>query len=384
MTTWPSRKLADLAVIVMGQSPPGDTYNADGRGLPFFQGKAEFSDEYPKVQKWCDAPLRIAEPGDVLLSVRAPVGPTNVAREKCCIGRGLAAIRPKTTKLNPRFLRYFFAAFESQIAQQGAGSTFDAIGRSVIENLEFRLPPLAEQERIVRILNEAKALCHLRGQADDQISRTPAALFNAMFPDVHAAVGGWPITTLETICSDIVSGGTPSTDNPDFWNGSIPWISPKDMKSSELFDAIDHVSKSALKATRLKLLPPDAVLIVVRGMILAHSFPVAITRVPATINQDMKALLSNDQVLPDYLYSVLVSKTPNLLSSVSTAGHGTKRLEMKEVFNLPVAIPPKKKQEEFVRRITELRELKAAQSVSRQRLDDLFKSLLQRAFRGEL
>ena len=78
------------------------------------------------------------------------------------------------------------------------------------------------------------------------------------------------------------------------------------MKSAELFGAIDHVSESALKATRLKLLPSNAVLIVVRGMILAHSFPVAITRVPATINQDMKALLPNDQVLPDYLHSVLV------------------------------------------------------------------------------
>ncbi len=134
----------------------------------------------------------------------------------------------------------------------------------------------------------------------------------------------------------------------------------------------------------MKLLPPDAVLIVVRGMILAHSFPVAITRVPATINQDMKALLPNDQVLPDYLHSVLVSKTPNLLAAVSTAGHGTKRLEMQEVFNLPVAIPPRKQQEVFAARIAELRELKAVQAVSRQRLDDLFKSLLQRTFRGEL
>jgi type I restriction enzyme, S subunit len=192
MNVWSMRRLGDLAFVVMGQSPPGATYNTERRGLPFFQGKAEFRDEYPEVEKWCDTPLKVAEAGDVLLSVRAPVGPTNVARERCCIGRGLAAIRPKTAELAPRFLRYFFSAFESQISQQGAGSTFDAIGRSVIENLELPVPPLMEQERIVRILDETQALCRLRFKADEQISYTTAALFEAMFSDTCAAAGEWP------------------------------------------------------------------------------------------------------------------------------------------------------------------------------------------------
>jgi type I restriction enzyme, S subunit len=384
MSKWPTRRLGDVALVVMGQSPPGDTYNTERRGLPFFQGKAEFRDEHPDVEKWCDTPLKLAEAGDVLLSVRAPVGPTNVARERCCIGRGLAAIRPKSPSLAPRFLRYFFSAFESQISQQGAGSTFDAIGRSVIENLELPVPPLIEQERIVRILDDTEALRQLRFQADEQIDRTPAALFEAMFSDVRAVAGKWPVTSLDKLCSAIVSGATPSTENPDFWAGHIPWISPKDMKSSELFDAIDHVSESALKASRLRLLPANTVLIVVRGMILAHSLPVAITRVPATINQDMKALLPSERVLPDYLHWLLISKTPNLLGSVSTAGHGTKRLEMQDLLTLSVAIPPKLRQEEFVMCVAEMRELQAVQTVSRQRLDDLFQSVLRRAFQGKL
>jgi type I restriction enzyme, S subunit len=156
------------------------------------------------------------------------------------------------------------------------------------------------------------------------------------------------------------------------------------MKSTELFDAIDHVSESALRASRLRLLPANTVLIVVRGMILAHTLPVAITRIPATINQDMKALLPTQQVLPDYLHWLLISKTSNLLASVSTAGHGTKRLEMHDLLNLRVAIPPKRIQEKFVTCIAEIRELQKVQSSSRQRLDDLFKSVLQRAFKGEL
>jgi len=86
-------KLQEVAEIIMGQSPPGDTYNETGDGLPFFQGKAEFGETCPTVKKWCNAPKKIAEAGDILMSVRAPVGPTNLASERCCIGRGLAAIR---------------------------------------------------------------------------------------------------------------------------------------------------------------------------------------------------------------------------------------------------------------------------------------------------
>jgi hypothetical protein len=90
------RVLGEVAEIFMGQSPPGSTYNNRGNGLPFFQGKAQFGEVFPVPDKWCSEPLRIAHKGDILVSVRAPVGPTNLAVEKCCIGRGLAAIRSAT------------------------------------------------------------------------------------------------------------------------------------------------------------------------------------------------------------------------------------------------------------------------------------------------
>ena len=90
---WQLKKLGEVCQIIMGQSPPSTTYNKNGIGLPFFQGKAEFTELYPIAEKWCNAPNKIAEPNDILLSVRAPVGTTNIANIKCCIGRGLAAIR---------------------------------------------------------------------------------------------------------------------------------------------------------------------------------------------------------------------------------------------------------------------------------------------------
>ena len=111
---WLTTKLPIVAAINMGQSPPGRTYNTTGSGLPFFQGKAEFGSMYPTVVKWCSAPAKIAEAGDVLMSVRAPVGPTNMARERCCIGRGLAAIRPRVGMRNT-WLLYAFRALEKGI-----------------------------------------------------------------------------------------------------------------------------------------------------------------------------------------------------------------------------------------------------------------------------
>ena len=89
---WVEASLSDIAEITFGQSPPSSTYNEEKQGLPFYQGKLEFGEIYPTPRKWCSVPQKIAEKGDVLISIRAPVGPTNICPERSCIGRGLAAI----------------------------------------------------------------------------------------------------------------------------------------------------------------------------------------------------------------------------------------------------------------------------------------------------
>jgi type I restriction enzyme S subunit len=90
-------ELKDVAEIIAGQSPKSEFYNENGEGVPFFQGKADFGEDYPTVTTWCTKPKKMAKEGDMLFSVRAPVGPTNIAKVDCCIGRGLSAIRPKMT-----------------------------------------------------------------------------------------------------------------------------------------------------------------------------------------------------------------------------------------------------------------------------------------------
>ena len=145
----------------MGQSPPGNTYNDTGDGLPFFQGKTDFGEFYPTPRKWCTSPTRISLPGDILISVRAPVGPTNLTLEKCIIGRGLAAIRP-TEHMLSKYLLYAIRSTEENIASMGTGSTFTAISKTALSKCEIPIPyrddparSLAEQRRIVARLEAA-------------------------------------------------------------------------------------------------------------------------------------------------------------------------------------------------------------------------------------
>ena len=147
---WQIKKLGEVCGIIMGQSPSSDTYNTDGKGFPFFQGKAEFTDLYPITRKWCSNPNKIAESNDILLSVRAPVGSTNIANQKCCIGRGLAAIRYE----NYKYIFYFLRSIEQELDKKGTGTTFRAISGETIRTTEIPLPPLPEQLAIVSKIEE--------------------------------------------------------------------------------------------------------------------------------------------------------------------------------------------------------------------------------------
>jgi type I restriction enzyme S subunit len=113
---WINCVLGDISLIISGQSPESSAYNKNMDGLPFFQGKAEFGEVYPAVRQWCNAPRKIAEKDDILISVRAPAGPTNIANQKCAIGRGLAAIRANKN-ISRQFLFNYLRFVESDIAR---------------------------------------------------------------------------------------------------------------------------------------------------------------------------------------------------------------------------------------------------------------------------
>jgi len=179
---WTKSTLEEVSTIIMGQSPLSEYYNTEGDGLPFFQGKAEFGDFYPEAVKWCSKPGKIAGKDDILISVRAPVGPTNLAPSECCIGRGLAAIRPNGDIPN-KYLLYYLRSIENEIDSYGTGTTFRAISGKILKSLSVPIAPLEQQKRIVAEIEKQfsrldEAVANLR-RVKANLKRYKAAVLKA-------------------------------------------------------------------------------------------------------------------------------------------------------------------------------------------------------------
>jgi type I restriction enzyme S subunit len=135
-------------------------------------------------------------------------------------------------------------------------------------------------------------------------------------------------------------GGTPSKSNAEFWAGEIPWVSPKDMKVLRIADSEDHISEAAIRSSSVKMIPTGSVLMVVRGMILARAFPVALTLRDVTINQDMKSLFPLEQETRDFLLITLRAMEATILSAVERSSHGTCKLRTEILESIQIPIPP--------------------------------------------
>lgn len=161
----------------------------------------------------------------------------------------------------------------------------------------------------------------------------------------------WNITKLKRVVN--ISGGmTPSKERQAFWSGNIPWVTPKDMKVELISESIDRISQSALEETGLSYVQPGTVLIVVRGMILARTIPIALTVAPVTINQDMKALVPSSAIRGSFLAPLLRGSHQEMAKWISESGHGTRKIETSSLLDFRIPVPPIEDQRLIVRYLT--------------------------------
>ncbi len=174
---WGVRPLVDCFDLLMGQSPPGDTYNDSGDGLPFFQGRTDFGFRFPENRKFCSSPTRVAEKGDTLVSVRAPVGDINLASERCCIGRGVAALRHKCGGAS--FTYYTAWSLQEELRQyENTGTVFGAINKKQFE----KLPTIDPGPAIIQAFEEIVSALDSRIENNERESRTLAQTRDLLLP----------------------------------------------------------------------------------------------------------------------------------------------------------------------------------------------------------
>ncbi|MGH9367175.1 MAG: restriction endonuclease subunit S [Thermoanaerobaculia bacterium] len=236
---------------------------------------------------------------------------------------------------------------------RGMGARRDSVSPRVLLGLQIPLPPLPEQRGIVARIENLSRRVEEIGNLGIQAREETEVLWTSI---ARRMLRGLP----EEMClRDLVTlqgGGTPSSSDPSFWEGSIPWITPKDMKSRVLRDSLDHISAEATLASPAKLIQPGAVLVVVRGMILAHTVPTAVLTTPATINQDMKAMVPAKEVSPDYLCAVLWALNPELLGLVERSTHDTRKLETDKLLDFRIPVPAIPEQERLVALLRQVEE----------------------------
>ena len=309
--------------------------------------------------------------GDILFGKAASTG--KIARVKVnrefSIWSPLALLKIDENMSTSNFIEYSLKSrcAQSQIDVLCTHNTQSNISMDDIPRLMIAFPPLDEQHQIAAFLDTETAkldtLIEKKRELIERLKEKRTALISrtvtcGLPPDAAIAAGldphpklkpsgvewlgeipaHWELKPLGYVTASR-GGATPDKSNQEFWDGDIPWISPKDMKRAVISDGEDHISTEALNSSPLSLIPSPAVLIVVRGMILAHSFPVALTSAGITINQDMKALICHRSVHPEFLYWSLSGFASAFVALTEESAHGTRRLESSTIARFPLLMP---------------------------------------------
>lgn len=299
---------------------------------------------------------------------------------------GTKVILPKRDLYDTKF--YYYAMLSLELPSRGYNRHF-----KILKERSIPLPPLPEQQKIAHVLSTVQRAIEEQEKIIQTTTELKKALMHKLFteglrgePQKQTEIGpvpeSWEVVALSGVCR-FQSGGTPSKKNPEFWQGSIPWVSPKDMKRPRLNDVTDHISQEALESGS-KLAPAGSVFVVVRGMILAKTVPVALGEVPMAINQDMRAIVPGPKLRSDFLLYALETLRDNLFKKVGRSGHGTCTLMSHEISEFKIPLPNLETQKETASAIQNLERKKNFHEQRQTQLQDLFRTLLHQLMTAQV
>lgn len=379
---WARTTLGEIAHVEAGQSPPSSSFTDDPSAIEFLQGNAQFGDTYPKPTKRTSAPAKVASPNAVLLSVRAPVGATNLSPGRIAIGRGLVAVEP-LAGMQPRFLLWLLRYHRQALQSQATGTTFPAVTGKVVRTLPVALPPLPEQRRIVETIERlfSRVEQGRRGFAaavtgcEKLRAAVLGLLADATFPRVRIGDVG-----------QVFVGATPSRRDPALWAGSIPWVSSGEVAFCRIGTTRECIAEEALGNRATRLHPPGTVLLAMYGEGRTRG-QAAILDTHAATNQAVAAIrLNPHRMLPEFLFYCLM----HLYDTVRKVGRGGQQINLNGdlVRSIEIPCPSLEVQGELVGEIGSYLERTGAIEASMATVIDeserVRQSVLHQAFCGRL
>jgi len=351
-------RLKYRAHVEMGQSPPSAEYaQSPNEGLPFLQGTADFGPLTPVPQVYCASPTKVAAKGDVLFSVRAPVGELNVADQELGIGRGLCAIRAGALWL-PRFGWWALHEARHQLNYVSTGSTYEAVATEDVANLLVEHAALDEQRTIADYLDRETARLDALVAAKERVLGLLAekrralitrAVTRGLDPRIPLRDSGvpwlgeipalWEMWRLGHLAL-VGNGSTPNRDNPDYWaEGTIPWLNSSVVNQEEVTASDQFVTATALRECHLPLVRPGSVLVGITGQGKTRGQAVVLS-FEATINQHIAFITPLAGRLNSWFLRWALFAAYDFLRSISDDAGGTKgALTCEAVAALRVPLP---------------------------------------------
>ncbi|MCR0170592.1 restriction endonuclease subunit S [Faecalicoccus pleomorphus] len=373
-------KLGDICKLNMGQSPDSSTYNEEENGLPFFQGNADFGQTHPKVRLWCSQPTKIANIGDILISVRAPIGALNFASCKCCIGRGLAAIQADNNKCLQKYLWYCLASKVDELNSKGTGSTFKAISKSILFETKIPLPPFEEQHKIAETLDKVSDLIAKRKQQLEKLDLLVKSKFVEMFGNPENNSNNFQIEKLSKYLN--VIGGY-AFKSVNFLDVGIPILRIGNINSGH-FKPVNMVFwKEDFTLEKYKVYPNDLVMSLTGTVgkddygnvcILGNEYD------EYYLNQRNAKLQITGNLNKWYLMQIL--KFPSVKSKLTGISRGVRQANISngDILNLCIPIPPIELQNQFADFVQQTEKTKTIINQSLEKLETLKKALMQEYF----